>query len=162
MAYDMYLVIPDIPGEAKGLENGIELYSFSIGASNPVTVGSATGGISAGKVSLTSFTVTKQTDKASAKLFLAACQGTHIPSMKVHMRKQTGTGGQTDFLVYEFTEVMVESIQWGGSAGGTDTPSETVSFAFAKIHITYSAQGADGALAVAGEATWDQTTVKNA
>ena len=161
MAFDTYLEIPDIPGEATGMPDTIEVYSFSWGASNPVTVGSGTGGISGGKVSISSFNIMKKTDKASAKLFLYACNGTHIPTMTLHMRKQTGEGGQADFLVYKFTEVMVESIQWSGSTGGDDTPTESVSFAFAKVEITYSKQGDDGAMAVVGESAWDLRTVKN-
>lgn len=162
MAFDTYLEIPDIPGEATGMPNTIEIYSFSWGASNPVTIGSGTGGISAGKVSVSSFNVMKKTDKASAKLFLNACTGAVIAEMTIHMRKQTGAGGQTDFLVYKFTEVMVESIQWSGSTGGDDSPTESVSFAFAKVNITYSGQGADGGLAVLGEAEYDVHKVAGA
>ena len=33
---------------------------------------------------------------------------------------------------YTFTDVMVDSIQWSGSPGGDDVPTESVSFAFAK------------------------------
>ena len=49
-------------------------------------------------------------------------------------------GGQKVFLEYDFTDVMVESIQWSGSSGGDDTPTESVSFAFAKVTIKYSLQ----------------------
>ena len=38
---------------------------------------------------------------------------------------------------------MVESIQWSGSSGGDDTPTESVSFAFAKVKVTYSKQEFD-------------------
>ena len=44
------------------------------------------------------------------------------------------------FLKYDFTDVMVESIQWSGSTGGDDTPTESVSFAFAKVAIDYFKQ----------------------
>ena len=44
------------------------------------------------------------------------------------------------FLQYDFTDVMVESIQWSGSSGGDDTPTESVSFAFAKVKVTYNKQ----------------------
>ena len=45
---------------------------------------------------------------------------------------------------------MVESIQWSGSSGGDDTPTESVSIAFAKVKISYSKQ-ADATGAEAGE-----------
>jgi type VI secretion system secreted protein Hcp len=77
------------------------------------------------------------------------------------MSKATGTSGQQQvFLKYDFTDVMVESIQWSGSSGGDDTPTESVSFAFGKVAITYSKQDdASGAMSPAGNASWDLTKV---
>jgi len=77
------------------------------------------------------------------------------------MSKATGTsGGQAVFLKYVFTDVMVESVQWSGSSGGDDTPTESVSLAFAKCAITYSKQDeATGAMSAAGDASWDLTKV---
>ena len=64
------------------------------------------------------------------------------------------------FLKYVFTDVMVESIQWSGSTGGDDTPTESVSLAFAKVAINYSKQDKEtGAMAPAGDASWDLTKV---
>jgi type VI secretion system secreted protein Hcp len=163
MAFDTFLEIKDVPGEstAKGQEGKIEIYSFSWGASNPITIGSGTSGVSAGKASVSSFNVMKKTDKASAKLFAACTKGDHYDSMKVIMRKATGAGGQDAFLTYTFTTVFVESIQWSGSTGGDDTPTESVSFAFGKVEIEYKAQGKDGKLKVDGQASWDVTTVSD-
>jgi len=163
MAFDTFLDIKEVPGEstAKGMEGKIEIYSFSWGASNPTTIGSGTAGISAGKVSISSFNVMKKTDKGSALLFKACCRGDHYNEMKVIMRKATGAGGQEAFLSYTFTTVYVESIQWSGSTGGDDTPTESVSFAFGKVAIEYKGQGKDGKLAVLGQAAWDVTTVSD-
>ena len=161
MAFDTYLELADIPGEAtaKGFEGKIEIFSFSWGASAPVTIGPGTTGISASRVSISSFNVMKKTDKASSKLFSAACTGSHIATMKVSMRKQTGTGGQDSFLIYSFEEVMVESIQWSGSSGGDDTPTESVSFAFGKVTVEYKEQGKDGKLTAGTPVVWDIRTV---
>jgi len=161
MAFDTYLDLKDIPGEAtaKGFEGKIEIFSFSWGASAPVTIGPGTTGISASRVSISSFNVMKKTDVASPKLFKAACLGEHIPTMTVSMRKQTGTGGQDSFLIYSFEEVMVESIQWSGSSGGDDTPTESVSFAFGKVTIEYKVQAKDGKLTAGTPVVWDLRTV---
>ena len=51
---------------------------------------------------------------------------------------------QQVFLKYTFTDVMVESVQWSGSTGGDDTPTESVSLAFAKVAIEYSEAGRRG------------------
>jgi len=162
MAFDTFIDIAGVEGEctAKGFEKKIEIYSFSWGASNPTSVGSGKEGISGGKVSISSFNIMKKTDKSSPTLFAACCNGDHFATAKVTMRKAGGTAGQQGFLIYEFTEVMCESIQWSGSSGGDDTPTESVSFAFAKVAIAYSTQSTDGkTMTAAGSASWDLTTV---
>jgi type VI secretion system secreted protein Hcp len=161
MAFDTYVELEGIPGEAtaKGFEKKVEIFSFSWGASAPVTVGPGTSGMSASRVSISSFNVMKKTDVASPKLFKACCTGEHITKMTVSMRKQTGTGGQEAFLIYKFDEVMVESVQWSGSSGGDDTPTESVSFAFAKVTVEYKTQGKDGKLVAGTPVVWDLTKV---
>jgi type VI secretion system secreted protein Hcp len=161
MAFDAFLKIETVDGEsmAEGMAGYSDIMSFSFGASNPTTVGSGSGGLSGGKVSVSTFNVMKKSEKASAKLFSVCCQGGHFPSAKVALRKATGEGGQGIFLQYEFTDVMVESIQWSGSGGGDDTPTESVSFAFAKVAITYFNQDMKGKVSKAAEASWDLTKV---
>lgn len=161
MAFDTYVELTGIEGEAtaKGFEKKIEIFSFSWGASAPVTIGPGSSGISASRVSISSFNVMKKTDVASSKLFKACCLGEHIDKMLVSMRKQTGTGGQDAFLIYTFNQVMVESIQWSGSSGGDDTPTESVSFAFGKVTVEYKTQGKDGKLVAGTPVVWDVTKV---
>lgn len=163
MAFDTFMKIEGVEGEstAVGMEKQIEIYSFSWGASNPTTIGAGGTGLSASKVSVSSFNVMKKSEKSSASLFQACCTGKHFGSIVVSMRKATGDGGQKPFLVYTFTDCMVESIQWSGSSGGDDTPTESVSFAFAKVEIQYQSQGKDGKLSVTGQAAWDLTKVSS-
>jgi len=163
MAFDTYLELKDIPGEATatGMEGKIEIFSFSWGASNPTTISAGKAGLAGGKASISSFNIMKKTEKSSCTLFANCCAGQHITTATVYMRKATGTSGkQGIFLQYDFTDVMVESIQWSGSSGGDDTPTESVSFAFAKVAITYSTQDtAKGTMSKAGTASWDVTKV---
>jgi len=162
MAFDTFLDIAEVPGEstAKGMEGKIEIYSFSWGASNPTTVSSGATGLSAGKVSISSFNVMKKTEKSSPKLFQACCAGKHFATAKVTMRKASGDAGQKAFLTYTFTDIMVESVQWSGSSGGDDTPTESVSFAFAKVAVSYQQQDSKGgSVGNAVDASWDLTTV---
>jgi type VI secretion system secreted protein Hcp len=164
MAFDTYLKIdPGVVGEAtaSGMEGQIEIYSFSWGASNPTTVGPGKDGLSAGRCSISSFNVMKKSEKSSPTLFQACCSGKHFDKATVTMRKAGGDGGQVKFLEYVFDNVMVESIQWSGSSGGDDTPTESLSLAFAKCTITYYAQDDKGATKKAGEAIWDLTKVAN-
>ena len=164
MAFDTYVELTGIEGEAtaKSFEKKIEIFSFSWGASAPVSIGPGSSGISASRVSISSFNVMKKTDVASPKLFKACCTGDHINKMTVSMRKQTGAGGQEVFLTYKFDEVMVESVQWSGSSGGDDTPSESVSFAFGKVTVEYKTQDKTGKLAAGTPVVWDITAVSAA
>jgi type VI secretion system secreted protein Hcp len=162
MAFDTYLKIEGVEGEATavGVEKQIEIYSFSWGASNPVSVASSGGAaLSAGKVSISSFNIMKKADKASTALFQACANGKNFPKAWVTMRKAGGEGGQAPFLQYDFETVMVESIQWSGSSGGDDTPTESVSLAFSKVAITYSTLDAKGSPTKAGQAAWDLSKV---
>lgn len=167
MAFDTYLIIEDgkkVGGEATaaGLEPAtgwFEIFSFSWGASNPTTVGTTGAGLSAGKVSVSSFNIMKKTDNASAQLFGFCCNGQHFKTAKVVMRKAAGTAGkQGVFLEYNFEDVMVESIQWSGSTGGDDTPTESISLAFAKVSIQYYKQDTvTGAVTKGNTGSWDLT-----
>ena len=161
MAFDTFLKIDGVPGESTDSANAgsIEIYSFSWGASNPVTVGSGTTGSGGGKVVLSSFNVMKKTDKSSPKLFSACCAGNHFATATVTMRK---AGGQQNvFLTYEFKQVFVESIQWSGSSGGDDSPAESVSFAYGAVTTKYTPQKKDGSMDSPIPAGWDLTTNKS-
>ena len=157
MAFDTFLKIDTVEGEAMQANHAkeIEIYSFSWGASNPTTVGSGTAGLSAGKVSVSSFNIMKKTDKTSPILFNACCNGKHFKDAVVTMNKASGDAGQAPFLVYTFTDVMIESIQWSGSTGGDDTPTESLSLAFAKVEIEYQQQDAKGAVGKPVLGSWD-------
>lgn len=164
MAFDTYMKITgkDVKGEATadGVKDQIEVYSFSWGASNPTTVGPGATGLAAGRASVSSFNIMKKTEVSSPKLFSACCNGEHFAKAEVTLRKATGEGGQKEFLKYTFEDVMIESIQWSGSNGGDDTPTESVSLAFAKVTIDYSKQDEKtGKMSNAGSASWDQTKV---
>jgi type VI secretion system secreted protein Hcp len=163
MAYDAFLKLEGpvkIEGEATadGFANTIQLFSFSWGVSNPVTIGAGTGGGS-GKASLSSFNFMKMTDKASPSLFQACCNGTHFTKITVTLRKAGGE--QLKYLIYEFEKCFIESVQWSGSSGGDDRPAESVSFAFGKVTINYQPQDDKGQSA--GEpvrGSWDVELVK--
>lgn len=167
MAFDTFLFLQGIDGESTAViespplpSKAFEIFSWSFGASNPSTVGSGKGGLSAGKVSVSTFNVMKKTEDASPQLFLNSCTGQHIPKGSIIMRKATGKDGkQQTFLQYDFTDIMVDSIQWSGSAGGDDTPMESVSFAFATVAIVNFKQNKKGAMEKGSGATWDLTKV---
>ena len=165
MAFDAYMYITGgaVPAEGETTDTEFkdkkawEIYSFSWGASNPTTIGSGGSGLAAGKVSISSFNIMKKTDNASPSLYKACCAGSFWPTATVILRKAGGTK-QIHFIMYEFKSVFCESVQWSGSSGGDDTPTESVSFAFGKVKITYWPQKPDGTQGTKNEAMWDLTT----
>lgn len=156
MAFDAYLKLDGLDGDStrKGFEKWIEIYSFSLGASNTVNIGTSGSGAGAGKVSVSSFNIMKKSDAISPTLFLNCCSGKHFPKGSLVLNKAGGDAA-VDYLKYDFNEVFVESVQWSGSSGGDDTPTESVSFAFSKVNITYTPQKADGTKGSAIVGGWD-------
>lgn len=166
MAFDVYLQLKGVDGECTdvGHEKWLEISSFSFGMSNPSQVGSATGGLAAGKVSISSFRVTKVTDAASVKLASACAQGQHFDSMQVDicLTANSSTGAARHVLLtYQFTDVMIDSIQWSAASGTSDRPGESISIGFAKATWTYTPIGIDNKSGTkVGPEGWDVT--KNA
>lgn len=154
MAVEMFLDIDTVQGESqvKGFESKIDIFSFSLGASNPTSVSTGMGS-GAGKVDISSMSIQKVVDKATTKLFLACCQGKHFTKGTLTVR-EAGGDSPVDYLVVDFTQVFVDSISWGGAAGG-GKPSESLSFSFASIKMTYQDQQSSGSGQKAGEAGWD-------
>jgi type VI secretion system secreted protein Hcp len=146
VAFDAYLKFgsKEIQGEstAKGFDKSIEILSFSMGASNPVTIGSSSRGGGAGKASLSSFSFMKLCDAASPILFQECCKGTHFPKVEVVLRKAGGK--PVDYLKYEFEKCYIDSVQWSGSSGGDDRPVESCSLTFGKMTVTYTPQDDKG------------------
>jgi len=161
MGIEIFLKLDGIDGEStkQGAEKWIEIFSFSNGASNHSSVAFGTGS-GAGKVDLSSVSLQKQLDVASPYMFAHCCSGKHIATGHMIVRESTGnTKGPEIYFQYDFTEVFVDSISWGGSAGG-GKPSESASLSAKSIMVTYWPQNADGTLGTQIPKGWDQN--KNA
>ena len=156
MAFEAFLKIDGLDGEStrKGFEKQLEIKSFTWGAANSATIGAGGGG--AGKVSVTTFNVSRNTDAASPRLFQSCCNGTHYPKAVVTLSK-SGGASPYDFIRYEFENVSVQSVQWSGATGGDDAPLESVSLAFGKVSFTYTPQSPDGSKGSPSVGTWDLT-----
>jgi type VI protein secretion system component Hcp len=122
------------PGTLTIDGNNIEIDSFSFGVENTLSIGSATGGAGAGKVTFHPFTIKKTVDANSIGLFRAAESGQHYQNATLNLRKP---GGQT-YLVFHFSAVFVGSIDWSGS--GDEAPKETVVFEYGGLQAQYTSQ----------------------
>ena len=144
MAFDAYVKLDTITGESTstGYTGCMEVFNFSLGAANPVTIGSASTGAGGGKAILQPFSFTKKTDSASPALYQACVTGAHLATGSVQLRKAGGTA--LVYLTYGFKVIFIESISWSGSTGGDDSPTEHVSAAFGTLSIDYQAQDNTG------------------
>jgi len=154
-AVDIFLKLDGIKGESLDdkHKDEIELSSFSFGLANPSVHVNGGGGAS-GKVSFQDIHFTSKVSSASPMLMLACASGQHIKEGQITVRKagdnrQTGT----EFLFYKFETVVITSVQ--DSISTDEGPSESVSFAFAKVNIEYKPQKPDGSLGAAVEFGWD-------
>lgn len=143
MALRMFAKIDGIPGESTDAKHKgeIDVLSFSWGVSSPPPAGGGGGG-GAGKASFQQVSFSHVVDKASPLLALSCATGQHH---KVATLTQTRVGGgSVDFLQFKFEDVIVTGV---AEAGPADQPlAEQVSLAYAKVHMAYFPQKADGSL----------------
>jgi type VI secretion system secreted protein Hcp len=130
-----YLKLDGISGEVadKRHKGDIQVDSFSFGLSNTGAHGSGGGG-GAGKATIQSFKIVKPLDKSSPLLFNACATGKHIKWAELRFARKAG-GTQQDYLYLKLDNVLVSSVQAGGSAKGT--PGEQVTFSFVKMQETF-------------------------
>ena len=158
MAVDIILNIDGVTGESlvDGHTDEIDILAWSWGLTQSGTthMGPGAGG---GKVNVQDITMTKYVDLASNDLIKKCCDGTHIASAELYVRK---AGGATpiEYLVITFKEIMVTSYSTGGSEDGLDRVQETFSLNFAEFNMTYTKQDATGAEAGSASAGWNIPT----
>ncbi len=140
MAFDCFLKIEGVPGESTDdkHKDWIELLSYSHGVSQTGSGSvSSAGGRSAERCDHDDFSIVKTMDKASPKLSLFCCNGTHIGSIKMELCR--ATGDKQRYMEYDLSDVIVSSVRPGGSAqGGEALPLEEVSFNYGKIAWVYT------------------------
>jgi len=138
--FDGFLKIDGVPGECTDAKHKdwIEILSFSHGLSQLGSGSVSSGGArSAERCDHQDFSIVKTLDKASPKLALFCCNGTHIKSIKFELCR--ATGDKTKYMEYDLSDVIVSSVRPGGSSqGGESLPLEEVSFNYGKIEWIYT------------------------
>ena len=174
MAIDAYVYFEGdtnaIKGETLDAEmsqkNGFDIEAFGFGITNPVNVGSGTGGLGSGRAEFEKFTFTKKTDTGTCATILSCCAGTHHKAVHLIIRKggaaADSSGGE--FVHVTMTDVVIESITWNGS-DGDEAFSDEVTCAYAQIKFQYWQQDMAGKLSKPKdknqhEMSWNQTTNK--
>ena len=152
MAVDMFLKLDGIKGESQDHKHAGEIHieSWSWGMSQTGAHGTGGGG-GAGKVSVHDISITKFVDKASPALMLHCCNGKHIPNGLVTVRKAGDK--PLEYLKMKLQDILISGVQNAGHGG--DQLTENVTLNFAKFHVEYTEQKADGSGSPGGEMGWD-------
>lgn len=154
MAVEMFLKLAGCDGEsiATGFTNQIELIGWNWGMLNEGS-SSMGGGSGTGKASFQDLTVTKVVDKASATIMSNCAKGKHFDTATLSCRK---VGGNAALVYLEVTmkQAFVSLVQHHNNSHDEQT-TETVSFNFAQVDVTYKPQSAQGSAAGSVPFKWD-------
>jgi type VI secretion system secreted protein Hcp len=155
MANDMFMKFSNkIDGESivVGHLKEIEISSWSWGMAQQGTMHTGTGG-GAGKVEVHDLTFTHFIDSASNTLMQKCCDGTHIDTADLTVRKAGGAAAVEYFKVH-LMQCIVSSVSVGGSSG-EDRLSESVTLNFAKFKVEYTPQDAKGGGGASSPVMWN-------
>lgn len=115
----------------------IEVLSYSYGVSMPVTHSVSEGQRTHGQANHQDFTITKYLDMTSPIFLQHCCKGTIITKMTLRqLRADVAGTAAVVLLTIDMDNVLVTSV----SAGGSDQPTETITFNYSKIQWTYHKQ----------------------
>ena len=145
MAVDIFLELSNnIKGESQDTthKDTMDVLAWSWNMTNSGTTHMGGGG-GGGKVNVGDLAVTKYVDLASNDLMRKCCDGTHIESGTLTVRKSGGTA-PVEYFVMKIENIMVTSYQTGGSKDGLDRIQENLMLNFRKFHITYTTQDEAG------------------
>lgn len=120
-------------GESQDREfpGAIEIESFSFGAENKATIGSATGGAGAGKAAFQELTIEKAVDSTTPRFLKMLAQGTHFASVEIIARKSGPTGTTVTPIRTLFQLAFVTKQEQSGTSG--EGMHEKVTFAYGAI-----------------------------
>ena len=125
-------------------ENEIDVLAWNWGLTQSGTAHRSTGA-GAGSANVHDLTITKYVDLATPMLIQECFNGTDLgETVLTFLKVGGGKGNQFEYLKITMSgTVMISSVTSGGSAGGDDTFSETVTLNFASVKIDYTSQTAN-------------------
>jgi type VI secretion system secreted protein Hcp len=141
---DIYMQIDGLKGESTDSEHKdwIEILSFNHSITQPASAtANSAGGGTTGRSQHQDYSISKFIDLASPKLYEMASSGKHIKKVTIEMLRASGDK-RVKYMVVNLEEVVISHV---APAGGSDFPSESVSFNYGTIKWTYTQQKrADG------------------
>jgi type VI secretion system secreted protein Hcp len=134
MAVNAYLIIDGIEGQSTSRKKAIDIYSFSFGASLPTSFSQSTGESRAGRADFSDVAVSKAVDKTSPLLFQHCITGDFFKKVEIIYDKAMGNK-QEDYFKIILEDAVISNISL---SGGSENPTEQLSFAFKKIKVSYN------------------------
>jgi len=137
----IFMKYDGIDGEATitGFEKWIELQSFQFGVGRAISSAYGQSTREGSIASVSEISVSKLSDGASPKLFVAALTGTLDKKVTISMVR-TAAGSVQPYMVYELEGCGISG--YSVSSGG-DRPVESLSLNFDKISFKYMLIGDD-------------------
>lgn len=168
---DVYLVFKgaDIQGETTdskhAAEKAIEVSSWSHVITQPKSAtGSSAGNFAAERTEHGAMMLTKEIDKASAKLWQAASAGTVYNDVIIYFYRALGGKNSTstsvtrvNYLKIELKNVVVSSVA-STLVDGNDLPSETIGLVYSAIKWTYVKSTVEGGQETGATGMWNLKT----
>jgi type VI secretion system secreted protein Hcp len=96
----------------------------------------------------------KKMDKSTPKLAEAVVRGSVVPSVEIHLTKETADGARIVYFAYELKNVQVVSYQISSSGQADQIPTEELSLNFEEIKVTYTELDAKGSAKGKVEYSW--------
>lgn len=151
---------PDIAGECviAGFEQQIEIYSFSLGFSQPTSaLRSSEGGGTVARPHCSDISFSKRFDIASPPICQALWSGKTIPTVVLTLCRSepetdTKKASLLAYLTLTFSNVVISNYN---ISGGGDLPGETFSMNYSKVEISYKKQKNEGTAAGTAAASYD-------
>lgn len=142
MAFDAYLKIDGIEGEAKDKNhNGwIQLLAVNHNLVQTGTEATAGGAHSSGRINHADVACVKSMDSSSPNLYLSCCNGKSHKTATIEFQRAVGDKQQV-FYKIELTDVLISSVS--PSVSG-DFPTESFGLKYGTIKWTYTKTDTDG------------------
>ncbi len=132
---------------------GFPVQSFTLGGTDPATVGSGGSGSGAGKISLSALSITRGFDGCSESLVRAFLGQARVGSLTLKAYRTAATGSPVSILTITLTNAVISNYQLSGGSGSL--PEEAVSFSYEKVNIESTIVNPDGTLGGTVKVTYD-------
>ncbi len=160
MASDNFIQIDGIKGESTDdkHKDWIEVMSYNWGVSQMASAAavSATSSSAGQRADFQDLSIVKLMDKSSPLLMKACAKGDAVKEVKLELCRATGS--KAVYMEYKLEQVIISSVSTGGGGGGEAT--ESVTFNYGKITLTYTPFDRDGKAQGKVPAGWDLTKNK--